>query len=68
MRGLGSTLNYMNEKLFSKDDPAINEHHYHIIKKKNNTKKHITYTILVKANLITLRNNNRYTDEHHYNI
>ena len=31
--GLESLLNYMNENLFSKDDPAINEHHYHITKK-----------------------------------
>ena len=30
--GLGSILNYMNEHLFSKDDQAINEHHYHITK------------------------------------
>ena len=28
--GLEPLLNYMNENLFSKDDPAINEHHYHI--------------------------------------
>ena len=31
--GLESLLNYMNENFFSKDDPAINEHHYHITKK-----------------------------------
>ena len=31
--GLESLLNYMNENFFSKDDPAINEHHYHVIKK-----------------------------------
>ena len=42
--GLGSILKYMNENSFSKDDPAINEHHYHIIQN-NTTKKHITYTI-----------------------
>ena len=37
--GLESILNHMN------NDPAINEHHYHItIKKKKTTKKHITYT------------------------
>ena len=28
--GLEPLLNYMNENCFSKDDPAINEHHYHI--------------------------------------
>ena len=33
--GLESLLNYMTENYLTKDDPAINEHHYHIIK--NNT-------------------------------
>ena len=33
--GLESLLYYMNENFFSKDDPAIIEHHYHITK--NNT-------------------------------
>ena len=33
--GLESLLNYMNENFFSKDDPAINEHHYHITKNNN---------------------------------
>ena len=42
--GSESALNYMNENPFSKDDPAINEHHYHNVKN-NTTKKHITYTI-----------------------
>ena len=45
--GLESLLHYMNEHFFSKDDPAINEHHYHIIKN-NTTKRHITYTIEIK--------------------
>ena len=31
--GLESLLNYMNENFFTKDDPAINEHNYHITKK-----------------------------------
>ena len=31
--GLESFLNYMNESLSSKDDPAINEHNYNITKK-----------------------------------
>ena len=33
--GLESLLNYMNENFFSKDEPAINEHHYHITQKYN---------------------------------
>ena len=31
--GLESLLNCMNENFFSKGKPAVNEHHYHIIKK-----------------------------------
>ena len=31
--GLASLLNYMNENLFSKDEPAVNEHYYNITKK-----------------------------------
>ena len=42
--GLEPLLNYMNEHFFSKDDPALNEHDYHIIKN-NTTKRHITYTM-----------------------
>ena len=49
--GLDS-LNYMNENLFSKDDPAINEHHY-ILLNDNITKRHITYTSYMKSTRIT---------------
>ena len=31
--GLESLLKYMTENFSTKDDPAINEHHYHITKK-----------------------------------
>ena len=41
--GLESILSYMNENSFIKDDPAINEHYYHITKN-NTAKKHTTYT------------------------
>ena len=41
--GLESLLNYMKENFSSKDDTAINEHHYHITKN-NITKKQITFT------------------------
>ena len=34
--GLESLLNYMSENFFTKDDPAINGHHYHITKKQYN--------------------------------
>ena len=30
--GLESLLNYMTENFFTKDDPAVDGHHYHIIK------------------------------------
>ena len=47
-------LNYMNEHLFTKDDPAVNEHHYHTIK--NNTmKRYITCTMSITAKHVTLR-------------
>ena len=66
--GLASILNHMNENLFSKDEPAINEHHYHITKK-TITKTRITYTIKIKPkhtifNIIYIY---IYTDEHYYN-
>ena len=42
--GLESILNYMNENFYSKDEPAINERRYHIIKS-NTMKKYIIFTI-----------------------
>ena len=41
--GLESILNYMNENTFNKDDPAINEHHYHITEKQYNEETHNIY-------------------------
>ena len=41
--GLESLLNCMDENFFAEDDPAINEHHYHITKK-TITKEQITFT------------------------
>ena len=43
--GSESLLNYMNENFFSKDDPAINEHHYHITKKQYNEEANNIYNI-----------------------
>ena len=62
--GLESLLNYMNENFFSKDDPAINEHHYHITKKQYNEDIHNIYNIN-KSKSYNIKNN-RYTDEHYY--
>ena len=62
--GLESLLNYMNENFFSKDDPAINEHHYHITKKQYSTDIHNIYNT-DKSKTYNIKNN-RYTDEHYY--
>ena len=54
--GLESLLNYMNENFFSKDDPAINEHHCHIIKKQYNEEVHNIYNV-DKSKTFTTKNN-----------
>ena len=41
--GLESLLSYMNETLFTKDGPAINEHHYHITKQHYNEEPNNIY-------------------------
>ena len=41
--GLESLSTYMCENFFTKDDPAINEHHCHITKN-NMAKKQLTFT------------------------
>ena len=43
--GLESLLNYMNENFSTKDDPAMNEHHYHITKKLYNEETNNIYNI-----------------------
>ena len=63
--GLESILNYMNENLFSKDDPAINEHHYHITKRQYKEETQNIYNI-DKTETYNIKNN-RYRDEHYYN-
>ena len=52
--GLEPLLNYMDEDFFSKDGPAINEHHYHILKN-NTTKRYMTFTMSIKAKHLTVR-------------
>ena len=49
--GLEPVLNYMNENFFSKDDPAINEHHYHITKKQYNEEIRNIYNVDKKQNV-----------------
>ena len=43
--GLESLLNYMSDNFFTKDDPAIHEHHYHIIKKQYKEETNNIYNI-----------------------
>jgi hypothetical protein len=65
--GLESLLNYMNENFFSKDEPAVNEHHYHITRKQYNQdfSTHNIYNI-DKSKKYKI-NNHRYNDNHIYN-
>ena len=43
--GLEPLLNYVTENFFTKGDPAINEHHYHITKKQYNEETNNIYNI-----------------------
>ena len=52
--GLESLLNYMNENFFSKGDPVISEHHYHITKN-NTVKRYIIFTMSIKTKHLRLR-------------
>ena len=63
--GVESLLNHMNENFFGKDDPATNEHHYHITKKQYNEETHNIYNI-DKTKTCDIKNN-MYTDAHYYN-
>ena len=64
--GLENIFNYINENCFSKDEPAINAHHYHIAKQQYNEETHNIYSIY-KTKTYNIKHN-RYTDEHYYNI
>jgi hypothetical protein len=63
--GLESLLNYMNENFYSKDEPAINEHHYHITKKQYNEETHNIYNI-DKSKTFNIKNN-RFLNEQYFN-
>ena len=62
--GLESLLNYMNENFYSKDEPAINEHHYHITKKQYNEETHNIYNI-DKSKTFNVKNN-RFLNEQYF--
>ena len=53
--GLESLLHYMNENVFTKDDPAINEHHYHITKTQYNEETNNIYNIY-KSKTFNIKN------------
>ena len=54
--GLEALLNYVSENFFTKDDPAINEHHYHITKKQYNEETNNIYNI-DKRKTFNIKNN-----------
>ena len=64
--GLESLLNYMNENFFSKDEPAVNEHHYHITRKQYNQdfSTHNIYNI-DKSKTFNIKNN-RFLNEQYF--
>ena len=64
--GLASISTYMNKHFsFSKDDPAINEHHYHITKTQYNEETHNIYNT-DKKKTCNIKND-RYTYDQYYN-
>ena len=54
--GLESILNYINDNLFSKADPAVNEHCYNTTNKQYIMTIYIIYLVSIKVNNITLIN------------
>ena len=63
--GLESLIIYMNENFFSKNGPAVNEHHYHITKKQYNEDIPDIYNIdKSKSHKI---NNHNFNDTHYHN-
>ena len=54
--GLEPLLNYMSENFFTKDDPAVNEHHYHITKKQYNEETNNIYNAN-KSKTFNINNN-----------
>ena len=62
--GLESLLNYMNENFYNKDEPAVNNHEYHVTKKQYTEETHNIYNI-DKSKSYNIKHN-LYTDEQHY--
>ena len=62
--GLESILDYMSNIFFSKDDPATNEHHFHITKTQYNEETHNINNIY-KTKTYHIKND-RFTDGRYY--
>ena len=62
--GLESLLNYMNENFYNKDEPAVNNHEYHVTKKQYTEETHNIYNI-DKSKSYNIKHNS-YSDDHHY--
>ena len=62
--GLESLLNYMSENFFTKDDPAVNEHHYHITKRHCNEETNNIYN-LDMSKTYNIKNN-RFLNEQYF--
>ena len=56
----------MNENFFSKDDPAINEHHYRITKTQYNEETHNIYNI-DKSKTFNIKNNRFLNGQYFHN-
>ena len=61
--GLESLLNHMNENFFTKDVPAINEHHYHITKKQYNEETNNIYN-RDKSKTFNIKNNRSLNEQY----
>ena len=61
--GLEPLLHYMNENFSSKDEPSVNEHHYHITKKQYNEETNNSYNIN-KTNTFNIKNNRFPTEQY----
>ena len=61
--GLEPLFNDMNENFFSKGEPAINEHHYHIINKQYNEEANNIYNV-DKNETFNIKNNMFLTEQY----
>ena len=65
--GLESLLNYIHENYYSKDEPAINEHHYHITRKLYNQDFSVNNVYNVDKSRNYKTTNHNFIDNNLYN-